>query len=138
MQRSAQRFVLSGTLAVIFTCPVLADPCTGPLPRAGTVFEGSARYIVDGDGLCIGQSADAKTWIEVRLADYYAPELSEPGGRNAKSALEKIVSGKQIRCQALNRSYDRVVAQCTVDGRNLADLLRQSGTAEGGRAYRPR
>ena len=117
------------------TSAALADPCEAPLPRAGTVFEGSARYIVDGDGFCISQSADPKTWIEIRLADFYAPELREQGGQRAKSALERIVLGKQIRCQARNRSYDRIVAECTVGGRSVAEMMRQSGISEGGRAF---
>ena len=134
--RSSRNIVLIGALLLAGAKSAHADPCTSRLPAAGTTFQGTARYIVDGDGLCISQSSDPRTWVEVRLADFYAPELREPGGEKAKAALGRIVSGKIIRCLARNRSYDRIVAQCNVGGRSLADLLRQAGVSEGGRAYR--
>lgn len=37
-------------------------------------------YIADGDSLCVEVSPGPAGWVEVRLADFYAPELSEPGG----------------------------------------------------------
>ena len=135
MQNPYSRSWIWAFILFVSTSAALADPCEAPLPPARTVFEGSARYIVDGDGLCISKSADPKTWVEVRLADFYAPELWEQGGQRARSALERIVRGKEIRCQARNRSYDRIVAECTVGGRSVAELMRQSGIAEGGKAF---
>ncbi len=113
-----------------------ADPCTAPLPSAGTVFSGPVRYVGDGDSLCVGPSADPATWIEVRLANFYAPELSAPGGGAAKAMLETIARGKTVNCRAGKRSYDRVVAQCRLDGADLGDLLRRRGVTEGGNGWR--
>jgi endonuclease YncB( thermonuclease family) len=87
----------------------------------------------DGDSLCVGRSGDPAAWIEVRLADFYAPELNSPGGRQAKAALETIALGQLVQCRAGQRSYDRVVAHCTLGGASLGRLMRQSGVAEGGR-----
>ncbi len=109
-----------------------ADPCTAPLPPAGTGFAGQVRYVGDGDSLCVGPSPDPASWIEVRLADFYAPELSRPGGAAAKAALEQIAFGRTLRCQAGKRSYDRVVARCRLNGAALGDLMRRAGIAEGG------
>jgi micrococcal nuclease len=117
--------------------PALADPCEAPLPKAGTVFSGVVRYIGDGDGLCVGPAGRPDRWIEVRLADFYAPELHDSGGRDAKDRLARLASGRTLVCRAGRRSYDRVVAACTLGGRPLGDLLRVAGGVEGGRGYRP-
>lgn len=110
-----------------------ADPCTAPLPSQGAEFSGQVRYVGDGDSLCVGPSGDPRTWIEVRVADFYAPELHSSGGPQAKAALEKISMGQMARCTAGRRSYDRVVAQCFVGGNSIGDLMRKAGIQEGGR-----
>jgi endonuclease YncB( thermonuclease family) len=111
----------------------LADPCGGPLPPRGAVFSGQVRYVGDGDSLCVGTTGDPNTWIEVRLADFYAPELHEPGGLMAKTELSRIALGRTLQCEAGKRSYDRVVAQCVLSGSRVGDLMRRAGVLEGGR-----
>lgn len=119
--------------ACTFASPALADPCEGPLPRPGSPFAGTVRYVGDGDSLCVGDSADPKSWVEVRVADYYAAELHAPLGKEAKAALERIALGKQVQCTAGKRSYDRIVAVCTLGGPSLGALMRATGLPEGGR-----
>jgi micrococcal nuclease len=114
-----------------------ADPCRAPLPRPGTRIEGPVRYVGDGDSLCIGSTADPGTWIEIRLADFYAPELHDQGGREARQALVRITQGRRIDCIADHRSYDRIVAACRLDGIALGELLRRAGVAQGGRGRDP-
>jgi len=116
--------------------PAFADPCEGALPAKGTAFSGVVRYVGDGDGLCVGPAARPDRWIEIRLADFYAPELHEPGGPEAKRRLERIVMGKRLLCRAGWHSYDRVVAACTLGGQPLGGLLRGAGGTEGGRGRR--
>ncbi|WBO20920.1 thermonuclease family protein [Sphingomonas abietis] len=120
--------------------PALADPCTSPLPSsAGQRFSGSVRYVGDGDSMCIGTSDDPQTWIEVRLADFDAPELHAPSGMEAKAALTTIALGHPASCTSMRgrsgrvRVYDRVIAVCTIRGRSIGTLLRQAGVPEGGR-----
>ncbi|WP_202187941.1 MULTISPECIES: thermonuclease family protein [Pseudomonadota] len=102
----------------------------------GTTFSGVVRYVGDGDGLCVGPANRPDRWIEIRLADFYAPELHEPGGVSAKRRLERLVMGQTLVCRAGRMSYDRVVASCMLAGRPLGLLLRSDGGVEGGRGRR--
>lgn len=136
----AFRLVLPTAALTLLPSLAFADPCEGPLPRhAGQTFSGTVRYVGDGDGLCIGQSDDPSTWIEVRLADFDAPELVSPAGRAVKATLERIAVGQQAHCVAGGGrtrrviSYDRVIATCRINGRRIGDLLREAGAEEGGR-----
>lgn len=116
-----------------------ADPCEGPLPsRPGETFSGIVRYVGDGDSICVGTSADPATWIEVRLADFDAPELHDRDGRRSRDMLIDVARGRQVTCTAERgrsgrvRSYDRVIATCRLNGRRLGDLLRARGAPTGG------
>jgi endonuclease YncB( thermonuclease family) len=120
-------------LVVLSTASAGADPCEATLPASGTQFSGTVRYVGDGDSLCVGNTANPSDWIEVRIADFYAPELNSPGGRDAKAALERVAMGKQASCVAGRRSYDRVVATCNIGGQSVADWMRAAGINEGGR-----
>lgn len=128
-------FALILALAVADPCDFIPD--RGPTPdavRVGRAFTGPVVHIIDGDGLCVGVGPRrGQDWVEVRVADFYAPELSEPGGAAARDALAAIASGRTLRCVAGRRSWDRVVAVCTLDGRAVGDLMRERGVAEGGR-----
>lgn len=129
-------------LAVALPGVARADPCTripdrGPMPdalRHGAVFSGSVVYVGDGDSLCVAvgprRGAD---WVEVRLADFNAPELNAPGGREARERLIRLTMGRRLDCIADHRSWDRVVAACRLDGAPLGDVLRRDGGREGGR-----
>lgn len=124
-----------------------ADPCKaipdkGPAPgwaRPGHVVSGPVRYVGDGDSLCVGRAADPASWVEIRLADFNAPELNAPGGRAARAALERLTKGRTLICTAVRGrggravSYDRLIAVCRLSGVSLADRLRAAGVVEGGR-----
>ena len=138
------RHLLLASLAVIgaicVAAPALADPCEGRLPsRPDECFAGQVRYVGDGDSLCIGRSPDPAEWIEVRLADFDAPELHEPQGEQTKRFLAALVLGHEAVCSARPGrsgrviSYDRVIALCRVDGVPIGTLLRRAGAPEGGR-----
>ncbi|MEQ1672647.1 MAG: nuclease [Hyphomicrobium sp.] len=133
-------FGLFAALLAFTSSAALADPCEAPLPnRVGQVFSGSVRYVGDGDSLCVGAGADPNGWIEVRIADFDAPELHAPLGRRSKLMLEQIAMGQPVVCAAARgRSgrvivFDRVIAICRINGRSIAELLRASGAPEGGR-----
>lgn len=116
-----------------------ADPCEAPLPqREGTVFSGPVRYVGDGDSLCIGPTADPRTWIEVRLADYNASEQGSSTGRTDRERLARLTRGAALTCTAVRGrsrrvvSHDRVIARCRLRGQPLGDVLRAAGGREGG------
>lgn len=104
--------------------------------KPGRRFEGPVVYVGDGDSLCVSLGPRPDRWVEVRLADVYAPELHEPDGPRAKAVLERVAKGRRLACRAGRRSYDRVVASCRLDGRPLADLLRAAGAPAGGRGVK--
>lgn len=91
------RPLLAAAIAALFLAPAAAraDPCEGPLPTvAGRTFSGPVRYVGDGDSLCVGRSASPKSWIEVRLADFDAPELQDARGARAKALLQAVKGGQ--------------------------------------------
>jgi Micrococcal nuclease (thermonuclease) homologs len=106
-----------------------SDRCQAPLPFPGSAFEGKVDWIADGDSLCV-RGDDGL--IEVRLADFDAPELSQPGGNQARAALRRLAQDKLARCRALHISHDRIVARCSVDGRPLGQAMRDAGITSGG------
>ena len=130
---------MAATSLLSMTSAARADPCTARLPaRAGQTFSGPVRYVGDGDSLCIGRSRNPANWIEVRLADFDAPELRAAGGAGAKALLTRLARGRTLACTAVpGRSgrvvvYGRVIAVCTLGGRRLGDVLPRAGGTEGG------
>lgn len=135
------RSCLLAFAALVLATPALADPCEaipdrGRTPqeyRPGSFFAGEVVYVGDGDSLCVAVGPDPDGWVEVRLADFYAPELNEAGGRLARQRLVDLVMGRRLECIAGRRSYDRIVAACTLNRRSLAEQMRERGFEEGGR-----
>jgi endonuclease YncB( thermonuclease family) len=135
------RLTLSITpfVLLVIASPAKADPCEGPLPnRSGVEFSGTVRYVGDGDSLCVGQTDDPNEWIEVRIADFDAPELHRPGGEAAKAALVRLALGQPVVCTTERGrsgrviSFDRVIARCWIGSVSIGNLLRRAGIAEGG------
>lgn len=124
---------LSSTSARADPCKAIPDRSPAPPYVApGRTFSGPVTYIGDGDSLCVAVGPGPQNLVEVRIADFYAPELSSPDGPAAKRALERIAKGRQVTCTAGRQSYDRVVATCRLNGSSLGDLMRTAGVKEGG------
>ena len=92
-----------------------------------------ADSIVDGDTLYVGR-------LKYRLCGIDAPERDQSGYREATYYLKSLTRGKSIRCTPVGqgtpcdgrskpRSYDRIVAQCFVDGKDLAAEMVKAGHA---------
>jgi len=66
----------------------------------------------------------------VRFDGVDGPETSTEAGREAKRWLERLLKGKTISC-ILNgqRSYDRMVGTCYVDGEDLSAMVIAAGHA---------
>jgi micrococcal nuclease len=109
-----------GILTPMIVCSALAAP-------------GLAQSVVDGDTLYVGR-------LKYRLCGIDAPERDEAGYREATNYLRKLVKGKTIKCtpvgqgtpcdgRSKTRSYDRIVAQCFVGGKDLAAEMVKAGHA---------
>lgn len=100
--------------------------------------------VIDGDTLACGRDTP-----HIRLARIDAPELPGHCARNrhcapgdgyaSKAALIRIISGNPITCHPVPASprggsvYDRwgrIVARCSVNGRDIGDLMIAGGWAE--------
>lgn len=84
---------------------------------AAWAIEGPAR-VVDGDTLTIGKE-------RVRIQNFNAPELDQPGGPQVKARLEALTRGKTVHCDPRARDrYGRLVARCDVNGLDLGRAMR--------------
>ncbi len=72
----------------------------------------------------------------IRLQGIAAPELDEAFGPEAKDFLTALALGKRARCDLTGeRSFDREVAVCRVDGRDLGRLIVEAGFARDCQRY---
>lgn len=82
--------------------------------------------VIDGDTFKMGPE-------RIRLRGIDTPELSEYGGDSAKQRLDTLLHDGPIRIVPFGQDvYGRTVADVFVNGRNVADVLRQEGYAKAG------
>ena len=86
----------------------------------------------------------ARKWtsIRIRLKGINTPEKCEPGYEQAKTALWRLIRRKPLRCIQSGWSWNRMVATCFVNGKDIARQMVASGHAKacrqyGGRRYDP-
>ncbi len=95
---------------------------TAPAAAQDTLM-GAVTHVRDGDTIEVAG-------VPIRLNGVAAPELDEPHGREAKKFMLQLVSGRTVRC-TLNgeRSYDRVVGICYLDGVDIGASIIGAGLA---------
>ena len=119
-------------LAVLWLKP--AEPSQAA-PVAGLV--GIAR-VIDGDTL---EVATGQGVVRVRLDGMDAFEGRQtcggaPCGREASRALMALVADRRVECDDRGRDrYDRVLAHCRIDGRDLGGWMVENGHAVAYRRY---
>ncbi|MAB14567.1 thermonuclease family protein [Parvibaculum sp.] len=108
--------------------PVLHANETHPSGEAGRTssagqVQGEA-YTIDGDTIRVNRTT------KVRLLGVAAPERDERGGPEATAFMKRLVNGKTVRCD-LNgeKTYDRLVGTCYVDGRDIGEAVIRAGLA---------
>ena len=106
-------------------------------PAAAQVLTGMIR-VIDADTFDIGAPATIRLLgIDAAEAGQTCTDASGatlPCGRMASDAARALFEGRQARCQARERDvYDRYLATCTVDGRDVGAILVGQGLA---RRYR--
>ena len=102
------------------------------------VFACLAAVAIDGETIrCANiRLADGR----VRIAGIDAPSGSSPQGRKAKELLGALLTG-EIECRQIDGSAfvegfqqtdprGRILAHCSVDGRDLGEIMVRSGLAE--------
>jgi micrococcal nuclease len=92
----------------------------------GECFETTVLRITDGDTIVSVQDE------RIRFSLASAPELSEPGGDEAKEFIEELCPvGSRIIIdeddKQMNGSYGRIIALVTCNGINLNDRLLEGG-----------
>lgn len=81
-------------------------------------LDGTA-YVIDGDTIVIARE-------RIRLQNFNAPELDQPGGQAAKTKLQSITRGKTVHCDGKARDrYARLVARCSVNGLDIGQEMRR-------------
>ena len=88
-----------------------------------TSISGTVTKVRDGDTIEVGP-------IAIRLMGVAAPELGEPLGSRARDFMFRVVFSKPIQCE-LNgdKSYDRFVASCFLEGKDIGAALISAGLA---------
>ena len=81
--------------------------CGAPAPAPAPYY---VRRVIDGDTFEV--VGPGNVWTRVRLRKVNAPELDEPGGPEAKRALERRILKRRIRRRAYARDrYGRTIAE---------------------------
>lgn len=106
---------------------------------AAAEIVGQGRNVMDGD--TFDMSLPGRV-VKVRICGIDAPESGELGSKEAWAKLSSLVHGKTVRCVQVNAApgtvcdgrsrptnRDRIVAQCFVDGQDIAAELVRSGAA---------
>lgn len=119
------RFALA-LLAPLALLAALAAPVgAADFPVCGSAAR--VTCVVDGDTFWLDG-------VKIRPEGYDAPEMGPPrcrrpaaGAREARAALAGLLGSGALGIEAHGRSYDRVLARVTIDGRDLAALMLATG-----------
>ena len=105
---------------------------------AGAVeLSGHVRDIIDGDDIRV--CADNEC-TRIRFCGIDVPEIGCPGYARARATLRALVEGRYLRCVQVGSGTvcdgrskpthgDRLIAQCFLEGADVADTLVKSGSA---------
>ena len=108
----------------ILCVAILIVPLLPPVAHSQTTsITGTVSKVRDGDTLEVGP-------VAIRLMGVTAPELGELLGLASRDFMERLVLAKQIRCEMNgDKSYDRFVALCFLNGKDVGETLIRAGLA---------
>lgn len=94
---------------------------------------GAVTAVTDGDTLRVQLASGP---IRVRLDSIDAPEVTQPHGRAAKAALERLVERGPVELEVMTQDrHERLVAVVYANGRNVNEQMVRSGAAWAYREY---
>jgi endonuclease YncB( thermonuclease family) len=132
MRNWVSSFVVAMAVGVSSTAPAAA-------PRA---FDAVCSKIADGDTFTVTRSDKSEVRVRLRYAD--CPEVAhnkrqkdQPFGREAAQFIADELLGETVRVKPTGTSYQWIVADVSVRGRDVAELLVSSGYAQLDRRYKP-
>ncbi|ANY77536.1 hypothetical protein BB934_04260 [Microvirga ossetica] len=139
MRRFGRRSRSSGITSLVVALGLAGGAALMLKPSARSL-EGRAQ-VTDGDTIRIGEA-------RIRIKGIDAPEMEQRCSRagrsyacgdTARRALIDLVSGETVRCRAAGRDrYQRILARCTVNGRDIGARMVEDGWAVSyGRDYDP-
>ena len=104
--------------ALIVSVSLLVAPVYAQDTLTGTV-----THVRDGDTIVVAD-------VPVRLNGVAALEADEPRGIAARGFIEHLVAGQKVHCE-LNgeRSYDRVIGVCFLEGQDIGAAIISAGLA---------
>jgi micrococcal nuclease len=110
---------LLGLLAFVLLLPW---PATAAKCPRGTLT-GQVTHVRGGDTIVVGS-------MPIRLNGLAAPEGDEPGGAAATQAMLELVRGRTLRCELDGeRTHDRCVGVCYLDGEDISEVMVHHGVA---------
>lgn len=77
-----------------------------------------------------GDSVRCENGYSVRLWGISAVELREPGGREARDTLTRIISGRHLLCEIKGASFHRLTGMCWALGEDVAGEMVRAGQAK--------
>lgn len=81
------------------------------------IIQGTVTKVRDGDTFVVGDQP-------IRLAAVDCPESDTQEGQRATTFLGRLIYSKRVTCELTGaQTYDRLVAYCTINGRDLGVLL---------------
>lgn len=81
--------------------------------------------VLDGDTLRLSRKLQGTD--KIRLANVDAPEMGSKAGTKARNVLRGMAGGKTATIDVVGRSYDRLVANVTVDRKSVNRRMREKG-----------
>ena len=84
-------------------------------------LQGTVTHVRDGDTIEVGN-------MPIRLNGLHAPELDRRGGKRAAAFMRDLVLHTAVTCSLTGeKSYDRFVGTCWLDGADIAGELVAAG-----------
>jgi len=98
-------------------------PTLTTIAATTSILLGMVNQVRDGDTFVVETTP-------IRLTGIAAPELSEPGGLEAKQFMINLVGGRVVKCELTGeRSYDRMIGRCYLDGMDVGQAIVAAGKA---------